>query len=197
MGKSSRKVVQKAPWAEGLTVKEARFVEAYRATLDRVQAAKKAGVQDRSARQMACKWMSEPRVLRAIDLAFADSPGITRSTLADICAKIATAKNEDFVERDPVTGRLRLKDGVLDGSGKIDSTAIQEVRITKKGGGVKLKLYDRHRSIELLGKALGLNKERPIAPDDGTVPLSSDAELARKLAFLLQRGAQASEGESR
>jgi Terminase small subunit len=184
-----RKPAAKAPWAEGLNDREMRFVEAYRATLCKAKAARASGYPHTSAAQRGHELMERPHILRAVDLAFADSPGITRSTLADVLAATVKARPEDFF--DNIEGKLVLKAGVMVPGSGIDTTAIQEVRVTRKG--VRLKLYDRHRSIELLGKALGLNKERPITPDEGREPLTPDAELARKLAFLLQRGAEAAE----
>lgn len=76
---------------DGLTGKQKRFVQEYLVDLNGSKAALRAGYSAASCRSIASKNLDKPEIARAIDLAMAMDPGVTRTRIVDELGKIAFA----------------------------------------------------------------------------------------------------------
>jgi phage terminase small subunit len=163
-----------------LNPKQQRFVEEYLIDLNATQAAIRAGYSVKTAEQLGYQLLQKTSVSEAIAKAMAERSrrtGISQDRIIQQLAKIAFSDIKDVVEWrthevplvNPITGetwrdddgkervehvmRVRLKD-----SDQVDGSVIQEISETQKGGGIThtIKLNDRMKALELLGKHLGM-----------------------------------------
>lgn len=103
-----------------LSPRHHRFVEEYLVDLNASQAAIRAGYSQNCCRSIGSKLMNRADVARAIDIAMATDPGVTRTRIVDELAKTAFA--------DPRASRVKIRDKLT--------------------------------ALEMLGKTLGMFKER-------------------------------------
>lgn len=162
--------------AASLTDKQRRFVEEYMLDMNATQAAIRAGYSEQTANQQG------PRLLVNVGIA----------------AAIAERQQA-------VSNKLELSaEWVLEKLVENANRAMQAVAVTDSEGAqtgeYKYEGNVANRSLELLGKHLGMFKERvehtgkdggPIETNDVTP--RSDVETARRLAYLLMQGTKAAE----
>jgi len=137
-----------------LTDKQQRFVEQYLLDLNATRAAKDAGFSAKTANVKGAQLMANEGIQSAIQRAMTERSKRTEVTADAIVAqlaKIAFVDIKDIVEWDSSGVRVRDSAGV-------DGTVLTEVSETMSEGGwtKKVKLADRMRALELLGKHLGL-----------------------------------------
>lgn len=160
-----------------MTDRDLRFADEYLVDCDAKNAAIRAGYSPKTA-QNASAWIrlpnpSKPQVRTLIDRKLAEMSrrtGVTAERVVKELAKVAFVDVSDIV--DPATGRL------LDNTERPDTAAVAGIRV-KRGDAYdeyEVKLCDKMRALELLGKQLGM-----FAPDKATnegvqVTLSGDAE---------------------
>ena len=141
-----------------LTEKQQRFVEEYLIDLNATQAAIRAGYKPSSARQVGTENMSKPSIRACIDQAIAE-----RSKRTGI--------NQDRVIRE-----LASED---------DTAAIASVKVktipTKEGDGVEreIRLNDKLKALELLGKHLGMFKDN--------ININANVSSTKKLDAILEQ----------
>lgn len=162
-----------------MTPKERRFVEEYLIDLNATAAAIRAGYAPSTARG-AADWIREkdpekPRLAAQVRAAMAARSARTGVTADRVVRELAQLAFADMAE-------------VLDaGSGRIrddaDMRAVNSMRIrdTEDGRDVEIRLHDKSRALELLGKHLGmfddtLNVNLPklpriVANGDGSVEI--------------------------
>lgn len=143
--------------ARGLTDKQKRFVEEYLVDLCGAQAAIRAGYSPRSAREIASQLLTKHHIRARVDAAMAERSkrtGINQDRVLRELARIA------FVD---ATDVINLSDVTLKASAARDDTAaIMAVRVktipTPDGDGVEreVRLHDKLKALELLGKHLGM-----------------------------------------
>lgn len=183
-----------------LSDRQHRFVEEYLVDLNARQAAVRAGYTARGARTTGPRLLKDPEIAAAIAKAQADRgrrTGITADRVLQELALLGFANMLDYMTVQPDgTAYVDLAD--LD---RLQAAAIQEVVVDeyKEGRGaeardikrVRVKLADKRGALDLLGKHLGLFKERPERTSaDGTAigktkANLSDVERAQRLAALL------------
>jgi phage terminase small subunit len=140
-----------------LTELQQAFVREYLKDLNATQAAKRAGYSENTARQTGSENLSKPDIQDAISQAMAERARriqVDQDRVVQELAKIAFANMKDFadwtnrgVSWKPSTDLTRE-----------DSSCVAEVteQLTDKSITLKLKLHDKVKALELLGRHLGL-----------------------------------------
>lgn len=137
-----------------MTAKQKRFIEEYLIDLNATQAAIRAGYSPDSARQSGADNMKNPYISARIDQAMAERSrrtGISQDRVIRELARLAFVNPTDVIN---------MKDATLKESSNTDDTAaIQSVKVKSFGeDGIEreIKMADKLRALELLGKHLGM-----------------------------------------
>lgn len=149
-----------------MTDRDRRFCEEYLLDLNATAAAIRAGFAPATARNAAA-WIkpehpSKPAARAEIDRLLADRSrrtGMSADRVVRELARIAFVNIEDVIDE---SGRLR-RDATPD---NLAAVAYHKRRITDDAEENEVRLYDKNRALELLGKHLGLFTERMILDDD-------------------------------
>lgn len=186
-----------------LSHKQKRFVEEYLVDLNATQAAIRAGYSARSAKQTGSRLKQRPDVMAAVDAGRAklsEKTGITQERVLSELARIGFANILDYMTLDHEgLARVDLSTLSRDQAAAIAAVEVDTRRTRATDGAetaevekVKFKLYDKRAALVDLGKHLGLFTEKhEHAGKDGAPLIPNDTELARRLAFLLTKGAHA------
>lgn len=164
-----------------MTQKQKRFCEEYLIDLNATQAAIRAGYSPDSASSIAGENMKKPEIRARIDKAIAEQSkrtGVNADRVIRELAKIAFVNADNVIDSDTA----KLKDTAT----ADDTAAIMAVRVktipTADGEGVEreIKLADKTKALELLGKHLGIFTDK--VEHSGTIDTGS-----RELASILQQ----------
>lgn len=156
-----------------MTEKQKRFCEEYMIDLNATQAAIRAGYSPKTAQQQSTRLLSNVLVQNRIAQLQAEQSrrtGVSADRVVRELAKIAFVNAVDLI--DPETASVKLD------ASRDDLAAVQSVKVKTFGeDGLEheVKLADKLRALELLGKHLGVFKE---SPDD---PAADALEAAREL----------------
>lgn len=140
-----------------MTKKQKRFVEEYLIDLNATQAAIRAGYSPITAQEQGSRMLSNVMVQTAVAKAMADRSrrtGINQDRVVLELAKIAFVNAADVIDSSNATIK---SDATAD-----DTAAIQSVKVkvipTKDGEGIEreIRLNDKIKALELLGKHLGM-----------------------------------------
>ena len=182
-----------------LTDRQALFAREYLVDLNATQAAVRAGYAPASASRRGWALRRHPGVAEQIDAALADRArlvDITAERVLSELARLGFANIKDYFE----TG--------ADGTACLDpsrltreqAAAITEVQVEQGGsvgGGarrVKIKLADKSRNLELIGRHVGMFPRPPASDrptgegETGAVPELSDTERVQEILRLLASG---------
>lgn len=146
-----------------LTAKQERFVDEYLVDLNATAAAKRAGYSEKSASRIAIELLNKTHVSAAIQERRAKLKGkleITQEAVLQELAAIAFANGTDFVT---VTGAGLLSVKPTSEVAKEKLPAIAGIKYNQTG--IEIKLHDKVRALELLGKHLGVFGTGAAAPD--------------------------------
>lgn len=161
-----------------LTRKQARFVEEYMVDLNGTQAAIRAGYLPRAANEQASKMLAKGNVRARVDEALAERSrrtGITADRVLRELARVAFANAGDLVNLQTAEVRPTT---VADDTAAISSVRIKQVP-TPEGMGVEreIRLADKNRALELLGKHLGMFADK--VKFEGALPvvITGDGKL--------------------
>lgn len=145
-----------------LTEKQQCFIDEYLIDLNATQAAIRAGYSVKTAQEQSARLLSKVMVQQAISEAMAERSrrtGINQNRILIELARIALLNPKALVNLEDAT--------VNPEASPDDLAAIASVKVkrfpTKDGGeGIEreVKFYDKIKAIELLGKHLGMFKER-------------------------------------
>ena len=144
-----------------LTEKQKRFVEEYLIDLNATQAAIRAGYSPNTANDIGCENLAKPNIRACIDKEIAERSkrtGINQDRVIRELARLAFVNANDVIDMEEAT----LKDGATED----DTAAIASVKVktipTKEGEGIEreIKLTDKLKALELLGKHLGMFKDK-------------------------------------
>lgn len=144
-----------------LTKKQKLFCEEYLIDLNATQAAIRAGYSVNSAREIGSENLTKPDIRAYIDKALAERSkrtGINADRVVQELAKIALLNITDVVNADDAT----LKSN----ANREDTAAILSVKVktipTENGEIVEreIKMNDKIKALELLGKHLGMFKDK-------------------------------------
>ena len=154
-----------------MTDKQKRFCEEYMIDLNATQAAIRAGYSPKTANEQGAQNLV--KLSKYIDQLKAEQSrrtGVSADRVVRELAKIAFVNAGDLI--DPETASVKLD------ASRDDLAAVQSIKVKTFGeDGLEheVKLADKLRALELLGKHLGVFKE---SPDD---PAADALEAARKL----------------
>ncbi len=140
-----------------LTPKQLKFVQEYLIDLNATQAALRAGYSQRTAQRIGSENLSKPLVAEAIAQAQAERAKRTEVKADRVLlelARIAYARITDVVDSGPDGLTLKQSSDVPDDA----AAAVAELRETRgrSGRNLRVRMHDKLRAIELLGKHLGL-----------------------------------------
>ena len=140
-----------------LTAKQQRFCDEYLIDLNATQAAIRAGYSPRTAEQAASRLLTIVKVSDEIAREMAERSkrtGINQDRVVKELAKLAFVNIADVVDLENETVRISATDE--------DLACIQSVKIKPSEFGTEreIKLYDKKSSLELLGRHLGMFKDK-------------------------------------
>lgn len=137
-----------------MTVKQKIFIEEYLIDLNATQAAIRAGYSSDSAYSIGQENLKKPELRARIDQAMAERSrrtGINQDRVLRELARLAFVNPTDVIN---------MEDATLKESSDVDDTAaIQSVKVKSFGeNGIEreIKMTDKLRALELLGKHLGM-----------------------------------------
>ncbi len=163
-----------------LTKKQKIFVDEYLIDLNATQAAIRAGYSPDTAGSIGSENLKKPEIRARIEKAMAERSkrtGINQDRIIMELAKIALLNPKGLVNFDEAT----IKEDATDE----DVAAVASVKVkrfpTKDGEGVEreVKMYDKTKALELLGRHLGMFKDK--------VEISGLDEEKKKLEDILQQ----------
>lgn len=144
-----------------LTAKQRRFIDEYLIDLNATQAAIRAGYSPDTAYSIGSENLKKPEIRARIDKAIAERSkrtGINAERVVIELARIGLINPGKLINFDEATVRA---DAAED-----DLAAVQSVKVkiipTEEGNIVEreVRLYDKNRALELLGKHLGMFKDK-------------------------------------
>lgn len=143
-----------------LTDKQERFVEEYMLDLNATQAAIRAGYSIKNAGKISSELLGKTRIAQAIDKKKAERSkrtGITADRVLREYARIAFANAKDIIDFE--------NGGILEDADEDDLAAVQSVKVKTSSGNVdteerEVKLADKQKALEMLGRHLGMFKDK-------------------------------------
>ncbi len=144
-----------------LTGKQQQFVDEYLIDLNATQAAIRAGYSTKNADKIGSELLGKTRVAEAISEKMAERSkrtGVNQDRVVLELAKIAFVNAADVIDPESAT--------IKDGATHDDTAAIQSVKVKvipgKQGKGVEreIRMADKLKALELLGKHLGMFKDK-------------------------------------
>lgn len=163
-----------------LTAKQKRFIEEYLIDLNATQAAIRAGYSPHTAKEIGYENLTKPHIRAHVDKAMAERSkrtGINAERVVIELARIGLINPGKLINFDEATVRV---DATED-----DLAAVQSVKVktipTEDGDIVEreVRLYDKNRALELLGKHLGIFTDN--------VKVSGEIEGLNKLSSILDQ----------
>jgi phage terminase small subunit len=141
-----------------LTPKQKRFVEEYLIDLNATKAAIRAGYSEKRASEIGYQLLQKTTVSEAIREAMqarSERTEITQDMVLRQLAKIAFADIKDFVIWNNNTIKIKP-------SNEVDGTLLAEISesVSDSGRVLKIKRHDSLKALELLGKHLGMFKDK-------------------------------------
>ena len=150
-----------------LTPKQAKFVDEYLIDLNATQAAIRAGYSEKSASRIAVELLNKTQVSETIQKcvqARAARTEITQDMVIHELAAIGFAKATDYAA---VTADECV---IIKPTGALADDQQRAIASIEQGNfGIKFKLHDKVKALELLGKHLGMFADRSAANTDGTL----------------------------
>lgn len=153
-----------------LTAKQKRFAEEYLIDLNATQAAIRAGYSPKTANEQGARLLANVSVQEAIAKAMAERSrrtGVNQDRVIQELARIAFVNPQDVINPEDASVR---EDAAED-----DLACIQSVKVKTMDGAKgtsmerEVKLNDKMKALELLGKHLGMFKDK--------VELDTDMDL--------------------
>ena len=143
-----------------MTKKQKRFIEEYLIDLNATQAAIRAGYSSDTAYSIGNENMKKPEIKACIDKAMAERSrrtGVNADRVLMELAKVAFVNASDVIDADTATVKA---DALPE-----DTAAIQSVKVKtfgEDGLEKEIKMADKLKALELLGKHLGMFKDKVV-----------------------------------
>lgn len=153
-----------------LNAKQQRFVDEYLIDLNATQAAIRAGYSVKTAKEIGCENLTKPNIQEAIEKLMAERSkrtGVNQDRVIQELARIAFVNPQNVINADDGSVRADASDD--------DLACIQSVKVKTMSGDKgyseerEVRLNDKMKALELLGKHLGMFKDK--------VELETDMDL--------------------
>lgn len=163
-----------------LTEKQKRFVEEYLIDLNATQAAIRAGFSAKTANEQGSRMLANVSIRTCIDeeiAARSKRTGVNQDRVIRELARIAFVNANNVINIEEATLK---EDATEDDTATIASVKVKTIP-TKEGEGVEreIKLADKLKALELLGKHLGMFKEK--------VEVDTNVNVTSKLDSILEQ----------
>lgn len=140
-----------------MTNKQKHFCEEYMIDLNGAAAAIRSGYSTKSARQIGNENLTKPDIRARIDRALAEQSkrtGVSADRVVRELARVAFANSQDVINFDSATIK---SDATRDDTAAISSVKVKTIPMPD-GDGVEreIKMADKLKALELLGRRLGL-----------------------------------------
>lgn len=158
-----------------LTEKQQRFVDEYLIDLNATQAAIRTGYSVKTANEQGARLLANVSVQQKIAEKMAERSkrtGVNQDRVVLELAKIAFVNAADVIDPESAT--------IKEGATNDDTAAIQSVKVKKgKGEGVEreIRLNDKLKALELLGKHLGMWNDKTDINVNIPVVISGEDDL--------------------
>ncbi len=144
-----------------MTAKQKRFVDEYLIDLNATQAAIRAGYSPNCAQQIGTENLSKPVIRACIDKAIAEHSkrtGVNADRVVQELAKIAFLQADTLIDTQNATVRddASEEDRACIASVKVKHTIGENVDTEER----EIRLYDKLKALELLGKHLGMFSDK-------------------------------------
>ena len=184
-----------------LTPKQRVFVDEYLIDLNATAAARRAGYSKKTAQVIGAENLSKPLIAAVIAKAQAeraerlkiDADWVLKRLVAEAEADLADLFTDDGALKPAKEWPKIWRQGLVAG---LDTQELFADHV-KIGNKVKLRLSDRIRRIELIGKHIGVQafaERREVSgPDGGPIKVEDELsamEVARRIAWVLAKAAQ-------
>lgn len=158
--------------ADGLTAKQQRFVDEYLIDLNASQAAIRSGYSEATARSQGQRMLTNADIAEAVNRAIEDRAkrvGVTQDMVLRELAKMGFSNMLDYLTpRNDGLVSIDFSALTREQASAIQEVTIDQVRLPEKdekgndvrADRVKFKLADKRGSLELLGKHLGMFKDK-------------------------------------
>ena len=168
----------------GLTAKQARFVEEYPKDLNATQAAIRAGYSEKTARSAGQRLLTHVDIEKALQKQLADRSKRTQIDADWVLLRLGEEVEADLADIYDDEGALRpIREWPpIWRKGLVAGVDVEEILVDGKKIGVvrKIKISDRIKRIELIGKHVHVQAFRDQVQQSGNVNLTvtqEDAEL--------------------
>ena len=144
-----------------LTPKQQRFVEEYLVDLNATQAAIRAGYSPKTAGQIGERLLKKVEIQQALAermKAREQRTEVTQDRVVKELAKIAFGDPRNVMSWGPSGVKLKASTELTDDEAAFVSEVSETT--TEHGGSLKLKTNDKLKALELLGRHLGMFKEK-------------------------------------
>jgi len=147
---------------KNLTPKQQRFVDEYLIDLNATQAAMRAGYSVKTAEKIGSENLKKPEIAAAIEQHRVDRSEKTNINAAWVLQRLAIEADADIADLyDETTGSLLPVHSwpLIWRQGLINGVDVEELMVegVKIGTVSKIKISDRLRRLELIGKHIGVN----------------------------------------
>lgn len=158
-----------------MTDKQKRFCEEYLVDLNATQAAIRAGYSAKTAYSIGNEVLNKPEIRARIDQMLADRSartGVNADRVVRELAKIAFMKGTDVIDTE--TGNVR-EDATDDDRACIAAVKVKQVNSAEFDSVEReIRLCDKVKALELLGKHLGLFEDNINVDVNGAVKIIDD-----------------------
>ncbi|HCA28897.1 MAG TPA: terminase small subunit [Ruminococcaceae bacterium] len=154
-----------------LTLKQQRFASEYMVDLNATQAAIRAGYSADSAGSIGNELLKKPDIRARISKAIAEQSkrtGVTADRVVRELARVAFANSRDIINYGAATVKTTASND--------DTAAIASVRVKRTKDGVEreIRMHDKLKALETLGKHLGMFEDNINLKADAAVKIVDD-----------------------
>lgn len=144
-----------------LTPKQQRFIEEYLIDLNATQAAIRAGYSQKTAYRTGADNLKKPQIVAVIAekrKLLSEQTAVTVERIVTELAKIAFSNMQDYAKWSP-HGVTLLDSADLTPDQAAAVSELSETT-TDSGGSIRFKLHDKKGALELLGRHMGMFKDK-------------------------------------
>ncbi len=156
--------------------KQKRFIQEYLLDLNATQAAIRAGYSPKTANEQGARLLAKASVQAGVQEAMKrreKRTEVTADRVVQELAKIAFSDLKDFVDFGPDS--IKIKD-----SDTVDGSVLAEVgeTVSQAGSTRTVKLHNKMKALELLGRHLGIFTEKHELSGPGGGPIQTTVDLS-------------------